>query len=143
LNPANKATGSQGRELYLQKQRELLASSTSLLELDLLTRGEHTVAVPLFELQRRGEWDYLICLHRAQAGWDFDVWPVGVRQRLPSIQVPLAAGDADVVVDLQTVFDRCYDEGAYARLIDYTQPPGARLRRADMDWVNEVLQDRF
>ena len=64
LSPSNKASGSQGRRLYQQKQGELLGSKTHLLEIDLLRAGAHTVAAPLDYLVDRGSWDYLVCLHR-------------------------------------------------------------------------------
>jgi hypothetical protein len=57
LSPSNKSAGHTGREKYLEKQRELLASQVSLIEIDLLRGGQHTVGAPLPELQRRGRWD--------------------------------------------------------------------------------------
>lgn len=45
LSPDNKTSGARGRELYLEKQRELLPSTTHLMETDLLHHGEHTVFV--------------------------------------------------------------------------------------------------
>ena len=44
LSPGNKAPSSQGRQLYRAKQRQVLASPTHLLEIDLLRAGLHTVA---------------------------------------------------------------------------------------------------
>lgn len=38
---------------------------------------------------------------------------------LPRIRVPLADSEPDIVLDLQAVFERCYDEGAYTRRVDY------------------------
>ena len=69
LSHANKAAGSKTRAEYLRKQARLLCSDTSLIEIDLLHRGEHTAAVPFENLPLRGStWDYLICLHRADGG---------------------------------------------------------------------------
>ncbi|MGH3577865.1 MAG: DUF4058 family protein, partial [Mycobacterium sp.] len=53
LSPANKAAGSEGRRLYLAKQRQLLESQTHLLEIDVLRQGEHTAAPPLDWLLNR------------------------------------------------------------------------------------------
>lgn len=52
-----------------------------------------------------------------------------LRQRLPRVRVPLAHGDPDVVLDLQAVFGRCYDEGAYARRLDYRGEPSTPLSK--------------
>jgi len=46
LSPSNKVPGD-GQELYLQKQRELKASRTNLVEIDLTRAGERVLAVPL------------------------------------------------------------------------------------------------
>jgi uncharacterized protein DUF4058 len=64
LSPSNKAAGSEGKQLYLKKQRELLMSQTHLIEIDMLLQGEHTVAPPVDALIQGGYWDYLVSLHR-------------------------------------------------------------------------------
>ena len=45
LSPANKAAGV-GRDLYRRKQEQILNSGVNLIEIDLLSTGQHTVAVP-------------------------------------------------------------------------------------------------
>ena len=142
LSPANKASGSEGRQLYLRKQREILASQTHLIEIDLLRQGEHTVAPPVDYLLQQGHWDYLVSLHRGGQDEQFEVWAISLRQRLPRIHVPLADGDPDVVLDLQEVLDRCYDDGAYARALDYRQDPPVPLGRADAEWADALLRER-
>jgi hypothetical protein len=64
LSPSNKTANSEGRQLYLTKQQEILQRSTHLIEIDLLRYGEHTVTAPRGSLIARGGWDYLVCLHR-------------------------------------------------------------------------------
>ena len=142
LSPANKTAGSEGHHLYLTKQHEILASQTHLLEIDLLRRGEPTIAAPRDSVRRRGQWDYLTCLHRGGQGQRYEIWAITVRQRLPRIAVPLAHGDADVALDLQAVFDRCYDEGAYARRIDYRHVPPVPLGEDDSRWADVLLRER-
>lgn len=142
LSPANKAPGSLGRQLYLTKQREVFASQTHLIEIDLLRRGEHTIAVPGEELCRKGPWDYLVCLHRGGQGTRYEVWATTVRQRLPRIGVPLAHGDPDVALDVQTIFDRLYDEGGYARRIDYHRAPLVPLAGDNAIWAEALLHER-
>src|SRR6266536_3741693 len=46
LSPSNKSPG-RNREQYLRKQRELCASDTNLVEIDLNRFGSHTLAFPL------------------------------------------------------------------------------------------------
>jgi hypothetical protein len=142
LSPTNKTSGSEGRVLYLRKQQELLESQTSLVEIDLLRRGEHTVAPKRAELLNRGAWDYLVSLHRGGERERFEVWPVMLRDRLPRIRVPLAGRDPDVILDLQTVFDRVYESGAYARRVDYRREPAAPLEDEDAEWAGALLRER-
>ena len=140
LSPANKQAGSEGRTLYFTKQREILQSQTHLIEIDLLRQGEHTVAPPRAEISSRGYWNYLASLHRGGQGSRFEVWAFTLRQRLPRIRVPLADDDPDIVLDLQAVLDRCYDEGGYARRLNYRREPPTVLTQADEEWVSELLR---
>ena len=142
LSPANKAAGSEGRQLYLAKQRDLLAGETSLIEIDLLRRGEHTVAPPRQDLIPYGPWDYLVSLHRGGESLRYEAWLNGVRDRLPCISVPLSPGDDDVPLPLQPVFVRCYDTGRYGDEIDYRQEPVPPLGDADAEWANALLRER-
>src|SRR5579859_4563691 len=89
LSYANKAVGSEGRELYLAKQRQLLRSDVHFIEIDLLRSGEHTVAAPRAWLNAKQPWDYLVCLHRSGQRGRYETWPVTLREPLPRINVPL------------------------------------------------------
>jgi hypothetical protein len=127
---------------YLTKQREILSSQTHLLEIDLLRQGEHTVAASHKELRKRGRWDYLVCLHRGGQGNRFEAWPIGVRDRLPQIRVPLAHGEPDVILDLESVFQRSYDEGGFARWIEYDKEPVVALPAEDAAWARALVECR-
>lgn len=141
LSPSNKVVGSEGRQQYLTKQREVLESQTHLIEIDLLRTGAHTVAPPRERLLRHSTWDYLVSLHRGGRN-RFEVWTFTVRQRLPRFSVPLANGDPDVVLDLQAVFDRCYDAGGYARRVDYRREPPTPLQGDDATWAAALLREK-
>jgi hypothetical protein len=56
--------------------------------------------------------------------------------------VTLANGEPDIVLDVQTVFDRCYDEGAYARRLDYRREPLLPLSETDRPWAATLLHER-
>jgi hypothetical protein len=141
LSPRNKTAGSEGRQLYRQKQREILRSETHLLELDLLRSGQHTVAVPREALLRRGPYHYLVSLSRGNQRRECEVWGIPLSSRLPRVRVPLSGSDPDVALDLQAVFQQVYEAGAFERVLDYSQPPRIPLNKADAAWVEEVLQD--
>jgi Protein of unknown function (DUF4058) len=141
LSPTNKGRSGQGRKLYLEKQQELLNSEVHLIEIDLLRDGTHTTAVPLRELRRHAPaYDYHVCVHRFDQWGDFLVYPIGIRSPLPRIEVPLLPGDGSVPLDLQAVFNRCYDVGPYRHEVNYETdevlPP---LAREDAEWARELI----
>ncbi len=143
LSPSNKTPNSEGRTLYLNKQKELLYSTTSLIEIDLLHWGEHTVAVPRSALASEPEWDYIVSLHRGCSDpYEFECWLVPLERRLPRIAVPLAGDDPDVVVDLQAVLNRVYAEGRYSRIVDYRKAPPVALSEGKRAWVEGWLKEQ-
>jgi len=140
LSHINKARGSEGHALYRAKQRELLHSQANLIEIDLLRRGEHTVAISREALLQCARWDYLICQHRSGDRQRFSTWPRTVRERLPRIAVPLEGKLRDVIVDFQEVFDQNYDNGAYSRRIDYARDPTPALDADSTIWADALLK---
>jgi hypothetical protein len=141
LSPRNKTAGSEGRKLYRQKQREILASDTHLLEIDLLRSGQHTVAAPREALLRRRPYHYLVSLSRGNRRHECEVWGIALPSPLPRVRVPLSGADPDVVLDLQEIFRSVYEAGAFARVLDYSQPPTIALGKADAEWTEELLRN--
>ncbi len=141
LSPTNKTLHSDGRRMYLRKQEETLRSAAHLIEIDLLRHGPPTVAA-LAVTPRNEPCDYLVSLHRSGQGQRFEVWPNRLRERLPKICVPLMAGDADITLDIQAVFDKNYEEGAYAEDADYRRDPVPPLSPEDAAWADALLREK-
>jgi hypothetical protein len=140
LSPTNKYAGP-GRDSYLTKQREVLASQAHLIEIDLLRHGPHTMAVPEWIVRQHASYDYLICVNRAEGLRDrFRLYPRQLRQRLPRIRVPLAAGDPDVVLDVQAVLNQTYEAGSYRERLRYDQPCVPALPAENQAWANQLIQ---
>lgn len=140
LSLTNKTPGEQGRDLYERKQKEVLASKTHLVEIDLLRGGVHTTAVPLKRaLRKTGPFDYHVCMHRFDNLEDYFVWPVQLTDGLPEIVIPLLPGDPDVPLDLQQVFDA----GPYRRRVRYdlTRVDPA-LRPEHAEWAKTLLREK-
>jgi hypothetical protein len=141
LSPANKYAGP-GRDSYLTKQREVLTSQAHLIEIDLLRRGPHVLAVPEWVARQHASYDYLICVNRAEGLRDrFRLYPRQLRQRLPRIRVPLADGDPEVVLDVQAVVAQTYEAGSYRERLRYDQPCVPALPAEDQVWVDELIRD--
>lgn len=133
LSPVNKM--GDGAMEYIEKRTALIATSVHLLEIDLLRRGGRVI----FEIAPPAA-DYYVYLSRFTDRPYTDVWPIGLRDRLPVLPVPLLPPDADVRLDLQQAVNDCYDLVHYERLLDYTvAPPPPPLSAADAGWVEECL----
>ncbi|MCI0360485.1 MAG: DUF4058 family protein [Planctomycetaceae bacterium] len=141
LSPINKSPGEQARGAYCKKQGELLGSKVHLLEFDLLRAGPHTTAVPEKEfLERFGPVEYHICAHYFDQPDDFFIYPIQLPDKLPKVIIPLLPGDQAVEIELQPLFDRCYDRGPYRREINYAKdPPPPPLSPERLAWLKSVL----
>ena len=144
LSLTNKTPGEKGRDLYLEKQREILSSEIHLVEIDLLRGGEHTTPMPLAKLNRKaGSFDYHVSVHRFDQRGRFFIYPWKLDALLPEIVVPLLPGDGEVPLDLQAVFMRLDDTGPYRRRVlyepDRVVPPLGSEREG---WLKQVLGKR-
>jgi len=136
LSPTNKYAGP-GRDSYLAKQREVLASTAHLIEIDLLRAGPHVLSIPEATARAAApDYRYLVSVNRAQRiRGEWELYPRRLRERLPRFAVPLADGD-DVTLDLGAVLARVYEAGSYADRIDYVQPCVPALGDDDQAWAN-------
>lgn len=132
LSPANK----HGRGLrdYSTRRAAILQTQTHLLEIDLLRGGERISFVG-GELPTAA---YFVFLSRYTRRPHTEVWPIALRNALPTVPVPLLPPDADVPLSLQAAIDACFALVGYERLIDYTQPPPPPpLSPQDLAWVRD------
>jgi len=56
--------------------------------------------------------------------------------------LPLRAGDAEPIVDLQELLNAVYDRAAYDFRIDYTAAPRSALSETDAVWADVFLRGR-
>jgi len=139
LSPSNKRSGP-GCDDYRRKQRDLMDSGINLVEIDLLRSGDHTLAAPEYTLRELCG-DYWVCVHRAGAGSEFEVYAVPLRQRLPRVKIPLRQPDPDLVLDLPSVFTQCYDAADYGAEIGYRVAPTVPLLPDDDAWADDLLRE--
>lgn len=134
LSPTNKIVGSRGRASYEQKRREVMTSSTHLVEIDLLRDGDHLHCRELLP-----EADYYVHVSRRGDRPRGTVWPIQLPQRLPVISIPLNSEDPDVGLDLQSVLNTAYDRAAYDLAVDYRIDPVPPLTGPLIEWANALL----
>ncbi len=140
LSPWNKLTAGGGRDAYLRKRRDLLASDTSLVEVDLVRAGDWPAMVPPFLVPRPARVTYRATVSRADPqGGPLALYPIPLGDRLPTIRVPLRPGELDVTLDLQALVEQVYRNGRHDR-IDYAQPCDPPLGGPEADWADALLR---
>jgi hypothetical protein len=132
LSPTNKYSGPD-REQYLVKRGRLLASSVHVIEIDLLRGGPRlpfASALP--------ECDYYALVSRMEKRPRADLWPIHLRDPLPTIPIPLRDPDPDARLNLQAVLHHVYDAARYANYIyEGALQPG--LKAEDVTWAQAFL----
>ena len=133
LSPTNKR--GEGAAEYHRKRREILASESHLLEVDLLRIGEcFPVTGPLPSVS------YSVFLSRANRRPKVEIWPLLLEAPLPIVPVPLLDGDQDVELDVALAFRTIYDLFEYDRDLDYSGPPTIRLSPEQSVWADGCLR---
>jgi hypothetical protein len=138
LSPDNKKDAV-GRTAYLQQREEFWGSGTNLVEIDLLREGEPTVRISKEKIEGLRPWHYLAAVTRRWPSRQ-EVYAIPLQRRLSRVAIPLAENDADVTLDLQAVFTRCWDEGPYPELLRYEGPPPGTMTADDVHWCEERLR---
>lgn len=139
LSPSNKIPHD-GREKYIQKQREYLAGGVNLAEVDLIRNGIHTIAVPLGNIPPHSRGAYYVCVRRNSHPKEAFVNGFSLREPLPTVRIPLRPADSDITLDLQSLIGMAYDRGRYAGAIDYSVDADPPLGPADARWADELLR---
>jgi Protein of unknown function (DUF4058) len=137
VSPTNKR--GKGLAKFKAKRAELLESGVNFVEIDLV---------------RAGNWRALLRPHRcplkALATYRFTIrvptdreatylQPAHLRERLPDIPVPLRGDEPPVILDLQSLVDRAYDNGRYRRRLDYSRPLDPPLDPDDAAWASDLI----
>ncbi len=132
LSPSNKAPGVD-RAAYIKKRNVFLsASDVNFVELDFLRGG------PRMPLSGLPDCDYYVMVARPADRPDVGVWPIRLRDRLPTVPIPLLRGEPEVSLDLQSILDQVYDDGGYDRYI-YDLTPVPPLGDIDKAWAASLM----
>jgi hypothetical protein len=108
----------------------------------LLGYGKETILARNAVIPKPADWRYRINISRGGKRKALEVYAIPLRERLPNCRIPLRPPDADAVLDLTAVFNRCYDVGSYDLLIDYSKLPDVPLQEAETDWLRTHLQEK-
>jgi hypothetical protein len=133
LSPANKDS-KEDFEQYCFKREQYRAGRVSLVEIDLLRRGQR---MPADESLPAGNYYVFVC--RAERRDRAEVWPIQLRDPLPVIPIPLGDDDPDAHLDLQTLRDRVFEEAGWLADDLYEWKLKPPLSKADAEWAKHVL----
>ena len=136
LSPWNKG---EGRDEYVLKRRRYLEGRANVVEIDLLRAGQHTAMIPKGVIQRKGSTQYLCNIVRAHRLGFAEFYRCPLEQPLPNIRVPLRVDEADAVVALQPLIDRCYRMGSYWNA-DQRNAPSPAFSPDEAEWVAEQVK---
>lgn len=138
LSPANKS--SEGIAAYHKKQAEFIAARVNLVEIDLIRGGQFVLALPERKLPRKCQTPYLINVRRATQPDVANLYPILLRDPLPNIPIPLRPTDPDAVLQLQPLFDECFERGRYR--LKYQLPPAPPLTEEEEVWADQCLREQ-
>jgi hypothetical protein len=135
LSPVNKRPGHDAYAAYRKKRRAIFATDVHILEIDLLRSGERPpLATP------HPTTPYAVYLGRGRNRPFVGIWPIGQRDPLPVVPVPLLPPDPDVPLDLALALRSIYDRASYDLRIDYrAEPPPPALPPEDLAWLREQV----
>ncbi|WP_165071755.1 DUF4058 family protein [Paludisphaera rhizosphaerae] len=131
LSPTNKRPGD-NRTSYLNKRRTILAADVNLVEIDFLR------AHPPMPTSARPPCAYSVLVVRAERQSRAGFWPIGLRDPLPIIPIPLKSEDVPARVDLRAALDEAYEDAAYQYRL-YKRDPEPPLSPEDDVWARGLL----
>ncbi|NET60835.1 MAG: DUF4058 family protein [Symploca sp. SIO2E6] len=136
LSPINKSSG-KGRQKYESKRNKILSSSTHLVEIDFLRKGE---PMPVYHSNKPTH--YRILVSRGDRRPQGDLYAFNLPDTIPAFPLPLKSGDQEPLVDLQLLLNNVYEQASYDLVIDYHQDPVPSLSSEDRVWLNTWLSEQ-
>ncbi len=129
LSPTNKRSG-ENRQKYLKKRMSYFETGIHLVEIDLLRKWPR---MPLEGILPESA--YLVMVSNAYERPVCDVWPIGLRQPLPVLSVPLLKPDPPVSLDIGQALRTAYERARYDLRIDYMASTSPPLSPTDAEWA--------
>lgn len=137
LSPTNKL-GKEGRTQYEEKRMKVLASRTSLIEIDLLRAGK-PFSMKLPDQHEPTQSAYRIVVSRSWQRPRAAIYLFGIRETIPTFPIPLRRGEDEPLLPLNQILHELYDLGGYDLAIDYHQTPEPPLAEEDERWAAREL----
>lgn len=137
LSPTNKRAG-EGREKYLRKRQQVLASQTHLVEIDLIRAG---VQIPIEGVQQRT--DYRIVVSRSEQRPKALLYGFNVRDAFPVFALPLREGAEEPLLELKPLLDGVYERAGFGVRVDYGTVLKPALSAENQVWWDSISAQKF
>jgi hypothetical protein len=137
ISPSNKESR-ETAQAWHRRRKDHLQAGINMVEIDLVRGGRSLMP---FEAAT----DEARIIHEAWITRYYDpnrpgYYAMPLREKLPTIRIPLRRTDDDAALDLQALVNQVYVRGRYAQSIDYSQRTTPTLPRPEELWANDILR---
>ncbi len=131
VSPSNKK--GEDRSVYVAKRLQIMRSQTHFVEIDLCRGGQRP------SLPELPSCDYYALVSQHTDRRRIGFWPIGLRDPLPVLPIPLDGDVPPARLDLKAVLDQTYDAARYGNYI-YQETPEPPLSAADEAWAKALIR---
>ena len=140
ISPANKR--GPGLKAFRDRRVELLAAGVHVVEIDLVRPGDWRALMRPEACPEEAVSLYRALVRTARRKRGSYLFPMGIREPLCDVPVPLRPKDTPVRLPVQGLLDAVYAASRFDRTIDYGSPLEPPLEGEDARFVEEVLKGR-
>lgn len=140
ISPTNKRPP--GLDAYRQKRSELLDSNVHVVEVDLVRSGDWRALMRPERCPANAVSLYRVTIRTSGRPRNGYLFPIRLTESLPEIPIPLRPADPPVKLKLQPLLDRVYENGRYARTLDYHRALDPPLDGEDATSAEVILAAR-
>lgn len=137
VSPTNKR--GEGIRAFVEKREELLAGGVSMVEIDLTRAGDWRALLRPHLCPTNVLSAYRATIRVPSEPRTLYLQPISLREPLPTLRIPLRENESPVELSLQPLLEQAYQNGRYARTMDYSRPPNPPLEAEDTAWAETVL----
>lgn len=137
LSPSNKRNP--GIVEFRAKRGEFLIAGVNFVEVDLVRAGSWQALLRPHQCPPKWVTPYRVTVRMPSDPAAVSLYPIGLREPLPSIVIPLRPKDPEVRLELQPLVRQAYANGRYGRRLNYNQAPDPPLEAADLEWAKGLV----
>jgi hypothetical protein len=138
ISPSNKRNP--GLLEFRAKRAELLTAGVNFVEVDLVREGNWRALLRPHQCPAKWATTYRVAVRMPSDPAAVSLYPITLRELLPSIVIPLRHKDPEIRLELQPLVNQAYVNGRYGRRLNYNnEPPDPPLAPVDQKWVRRLL----